>query len=332
MYTHQVDRTCVYYCPEGYVEDTMANTCVVKNDGGSGGSGGGSGYCSSGQFYDGNMCVDWCSMGFFADYKNMRCVMQCPTGTFGDTNYGKCMEYCMEPYYGDHTSRTCVAQCPEFTSPKDDTRTCESSLVYTCLDTEHSLEGSTCYRYSGALKRPCCGNTVCEPNKGETFYTCPADCPGTDYATLSWSSQWNNALTAPQGYGYEVEWSFEYNSFDSCIASCTSEMSGCTSDWANNARNKCQAYYVNQELQYCMDSVSSIASNQLQSQSVWDARSTGQSQNGCNGGTGPACNYNSYCDSDEDCSCSDCSGDSMRCPGYRRLRRSTPHTYLRKGA
>ena len=358
-YTYQPDRTCVYYCPSGYVEDTMSNTCVVRNDGGSGGSG----YCSSGQFYDGNMCVDWCSMGTFADYNNMRCVMQCPSGTFGDTNYWKCVQVCTEPYYGDHTSRTCVAQCPEFTSPKDDTRTCESSLVYTCLDTEHSLEGSTCYRYSGALKRPCCGNTVCEPNKGETFYTCPTDCPGTDYATLSWTSQWNDALNAPLGYGFLLDWTYEYNSFDTCIASCNSELSSCTNDWANNARNRCQGAYVNQELQYCMDSVSNIQSNQLQNQNAWDARSRAQQQSSCNGGGGggTGCNYNSWCDSHEDCSCSDCfsdskcsyntgcnsnmvcephedcscwdcATDSMRCPGSRRLRRSTPHTYLRKGA
>jgi hypothetical protein len=37
------------------------------------------------------------------------------------------------------------------------------------------------------------------------------------------------------------------------------------------------------------------------------------------------------CETHENCSCGDCTWDSMRCPGYRRLRRSTPHTYLRKG-
>jgi hypothetical protein len=356
MYTHQPDRTCVYSCPEGYYEDTMSYSCMVKTDGG---SGGGSGYCSSGQFYHDNMCVDWCPMGFFADYKNMKCVMQCPSGTFGDSNYWKCLEYCMEPYYGDRASNTCVAQCPEFTAPKDDTRTCESSLVYTCLDSEHRLEGSTCYRYSGAQSRPCCGNGVCEPGKGETFYTCRADCPGTDYATLTWTSQWNGGLTAPQGYGYEVEWSHEYATFDSCIAQCTSELGACVSDWENSARSKCQSYYVNQELHDCLNSISSIVSFQLQSQSGWDARSNAQQQSGCNngGGWGTGCNYNSWCDSHEDCSCSDCSGDSKcsyntgcnsnmiceshedcscwdcamdstRCPGYRRLRKNT---HLRNG-
>jgi hypothetical protein len=28
------------------------------------------------------------------------------------------------------------------------------------------------------------------------------------------------------------------------------------------------------------------------------------------------------CDANEDCSCADCAWDSMRCPGYRRLRRN----------
>lgn len=358
-YTYQPDRTCVNYCPEGYYEDTMTYSCMVKSYGD---GGGGSGSCPSGQYYDGSMCVDWCPMGTFADDNSKKCLSHCPSGTFGDKYYGKCVSICPEPYYGEKSMRICVEGCPEFTAPKDDTRTCESTLVYSCLDGSHELDGTTCYRYSGAQKRPCCGNGVCEPNKGETFYTCPADCPGTDYATLSWTSKWNDALTAPLGYGFLVDWTYEYNSFDSCIAQCNSELSGCTNDWANSARGRCQSTYTNIELQYCMDSVSSIASNQLQNQNAWDARSRAQQQSSCNGGGGwgTGCNYNNWCDSHEDCSCSDCSNDSkcsyntgcnnnmicethencscgdctwdsMRCPGYRRLRRSTPHTYLRKG-
>jgi hypothetical protein len=313
MYSYSPKMECMYSCPEGYYGDS-SYTCIAKD----GGSGGGSGYCSSGQIMYDNMCVDWCPMGFYADYNTMRCVTQCPSGTFGDSNYAKCVDRCMEPYYGDHVSHTCVTECPEFTKPNYDTRTCDSSLVYSCLDSEHRLEGSTCYRYSGAQKRPCCGNGVCEPNKGETFYTCRADCPGTDYASLSWTSQWNSELTAPQGYGYEVDWSFEYNAFDSCIAQCSSEMSGCTSDWANNARNRCQGTYVNIDLQYCMDSVSNTANNQLQSQSAWDARAKAQEQNGCNGSGGATCG-DTFCDyfNGEDCnSCPQDCGYCMR----RRLR------------
>jgi hypothetical protein len=313
MYSYSPKMECMYSCPEGYYGDS-SYSCIAKD----GGSGGGSGSCSSGQFYHDNMCVDWCPMGFFSDYKNMRCVMQCPSGTFGDTNYWKCLDYCMDPYYGDHASHTCVTECPEFTKPNYDTRTCESTLVYTCLDPEHRLDGTTCYRYSGAQKRLCCGNNICEPNKGEDIKSCPSDCVGTDYATIKWFSKWDTGLSAPQGYGVMVDWSDVYNKFDYCMSSCGIDMGICSSNWEIDARSICDAMYSNIDRQYCSDYVMTIYYNNLQNENIRTAYNNAQSQSGCNGGGGATCG-DTFCDYSNNEDCKSCPQDCGHCMS-RRLR------------
>jgi hypothetical protein len=311
MYTYQPKMECVSSCPYGYTGDSYTYACLAD-----GGSGGGSGSCSNGQFYDGSMCVDSCSMGTFADYNTNMCVTQCPSGTFGDKYYGKCVDRCSEPYYGEKTSHVCVEGCPEFTKPNDETRICESSLVYSCHDPGHVLEGTTCSIYSKAQKRPCCGNEKCEPLKGEDKYTCPLDCKGSDYSTLTWTSRWDGLFTIQQGYGYDADWTDVHNKFDFCLgSSCSVQLSDCASNWHSDANNICDSYYVNQDREECRNSVQSIYSFTISQ--AWNVLSNAQSQNNCNGNNNPCGDM--FCDSfaGEDCnSCPRDCGDCMR----RRLR------------
>ena len=319
MYTYQPSMVCVYSCPYGYYGDSNTYSCMV--DSGSGG-GGASGSCQNGQFYDGNGCVDWCPMGTFADYNNYRCVSQCPDGTFGDMYSNRCVNTCPEPQYGEPSSRVCVEGCPEFTAPDEGTRICKSTLVYICQDTEHMLEGTTCYRYVGAQKRLCCGNGICEPLKGEDKYTCRSDCPGTNYATLTWTSRWDGLFTPPQGYGYDADWTDAYNKFDFCLgSSCSVQLSDCANNWQSDANAVCDSYYVNQEREECRNSVNYVYSFTIMNSQGWNALANAQSQNNCNGGgnSGATCG-DYFCDSmnGEDCySCSQDCGDCMR---QRRLR------------
>jgi hypothetical protein len=316
MYTYQPSMECVYSCPYGYTGDSYTYACIADG----GGGGGGSGSCSNGQLYDGSMCVDWCSMGTFADYNTNMCVTQCPSGTFGDKYYGKCVDRCSEPYYGEKTARVCVEGCPEFTKPNDETRICESSLVYSCLDPEHRLDGTTCHRYAGAQKRLCCGNEICEPLKGEDKYTCPLDCKGPDYSTLSWTSRWDGLFTIQQGYGRDADWTDAHNKFDYCLgSSCSVQLSDCANNWHSDANSVCDSYYVNQDREECGNSVHSIYSFTIMNSQGWNALANAQSQNNCNGGGGGATCGDSFCDSinGEDCySCSQDCGDCWR----RRLR------------
>jgi hypothetical protein len=258
-------------------------------------------------------------MGTFADYNSMRCVSQCPEGTFGDKYYGKCVNRCSEPYYGEKTSRVCGEGCPEFTKPNDETRICESSLVYSCQNTEHILEGAMCYRYSGAQKRPCCGNGICEPLKGEDKYTCRSDCPGTNYATLTWTSRWDGLFTAPQGYGYDADWTDAYNKFDFCLgSSCSVQLSDCAWNWHSDANSICDSYYVNQDMYECRNSVQSIYSFKISQ--AWNVLSNAQGQNNCNGGGGGATCGDYFCDSINGENCGTCPQDCGDCMRQRRLR------------
>jgi hypothetical protein len=313
MYTYQPDRICVNYCPEGYYEDSSYN-CIAKD----GGSGGGSGSCPSGQFYDGSMCVDSCPMGTFADYNNGRCVSQCPSGTFGDKYYGRCVAICSEPYYGEHIAHICVEACPEFTAPRDDTRTCESTLVYSCNDGSHELDGTTCRRYTPALKRLCCGNGVCEPLKGEDYTTCPSDCQGIDYGTLTWNSQWNNALNAQLGFGYKVDWIEQYRKFDFCIASCGIDMSLCADNWKSDSIDIC-GVYTGGDYTQCGEAINNIRYNTLTSSDAWNAYNNAQNQNGCNSGAGGPCG-DTFCDSFNGEDCNSCPQDCGSCMWRRQLR------------
>ena len=279
MYTYQPSMECVYICPPGYTGDSNTYSCMVDS-----GGGGDSGSCQNGQIMYDNMCIDWCPSGTFADYNTNMCVTQCPRGTFGDKNY-KCVDRCREPYYGDLQERLCLDSCPEFTRPNDETRICESSLVYSCRDPEHVLEGTICSIYSGAQNRPCCGNGLCEAEKGETFYTCRSDCPGTNYATLSWTSRWDGLLTAPQGYGYDADWTDAYNKFDYCLgSSCSVQLQDCANNWVSDTNSICGSVYVNQDKDECINSVQSIYSFSISQ--AWNALSSAQNQNGCNGGVG----------------------------------------------
>jgi hypothetical protein len=312
MYTYQPNMECVYSCPSGYTGDSYTYSCMAD----SGSGGGGSGSCQNGQIMHDNMCVDWCPMGTFADYNTNMCVTQCPRGTFGDKTYNKCVDRCSEPYYGDLQAHVCVEGCPEFTKPNDEKRTCESSLVYYCISSEDILEGTTCNRYTQSQKRPCCGNGVCEPEKGETFYTCRSDCPGTNYATLSWTSRWDGLLTAPQGYGYDADWTDVHNKFDFCLgSSCSVQLSDCANNWHSDANAVCDSVYVNQDREECRNSAQSIYSFTISQ--AWNALSNAQGQNNCNGNNNPC--GDTFCDSTigEDCySCPQDCGDCMR----RRLR------------
>jgi hypothetical protein len=318
MYAHSADMTCVWNCPDGYNSDSSYTCTVISGDDG----GGASGSCQNGQIMHDNMCVDWCPTGTFADYNSLRCVTQCPSGTFGDKYYSKCVDRCSEPYYGDLQAHVCVEGCPEFTKPNDETRTCESSLVYFCHDPEHKLDGTTCSIYSGAQKRPCCGNGVCEPHRGEDKYTCSSDCKGPDYSSLSWTSRWDGLFTIQQGYGYDADWTDVHNKFDYCLgSSCGVQLSDCANNWLLDSQSICDSYYVNQDREECRNSAQSIYSFTVSQ--AWNVLSNAQSQNGCNGGGGGgvAMCGDYFCDSinGENCyTCSQDCGDCMR----RRLRSS----------
>ena len=308
MYSYQPKMECLYSCPEGYYSDSNSWACV---------EGGVSGSCPKGQFYDGSMCTDVCPMGTFADYNSLRCVTQCPEGTFGDKYYGRCVDRCSEPYYGDKSVRVCIEGCPEFTVPNDETRTCDSTLVYSCKDPEHILEGTTCYRYSAADKRPCCGNDKCEPLKGEDYKTCPSDCLGTDYGSLTWNSQWNDALNAQIGSGYKADWTEPYRKFDFCIGSCKIDISHCADNWKSDSTAICEVY-TSDDYTQCGEAVNNIRYNTLTSSEAWNAYNNAQNLNGCNGG-GATCG-DTFCDSFNGEDCNSCPQDCGNCMWRRQLR------------
>ena len=132
---------------------------------------------------------------------------------------------------------------------------------------------------------PCNYDNSCQSWNGETTENCPQDCPKdggggeTDYSSMKWTSSWNSALEAQQGYGTQVDWGTAYASFDSCLATCGNDLSKCREDWAQAARHTCMQASIDQ--QGCTDTMSSVVYGPLQDWQASMAHGNAQSQSGC---------------------------------------------------
>jgi hypothetical protein len=97
--------------------------------------------------------------------------------------------------------------------------------------------------------RGCNNNGICETGNAEDAWNCPTDCKdsggggGTDYSTATWTSQWNSALTAQQGYGYHADWTPCYQAMELCWARCGEDFGKCVdNNYPVCARNMCNVY------------------------------------------------------------------------------------------
>jgi hypothetical protein len=220
-----------------------------------------------------------------------------------------------------------------------ETRRCEEkSISYFCSDPSHEMSGSPpqCIVYAPADSMPC-----------------------TSAAT--WSPSFSSQLVVPYPFAGPVDFLSCLQSMEPCMRGCDSYTSygieQCTSELFHSCSSgfcsRRYGSYESSEHVTCKSRVAEIHELLIGPQGMAaysDGRSIGcmRAPPGCNhnswcdshedcscsdcsgdsrcssGGWQPGdmsgCNYNMMCDYNEDCSCSDCSWDYSRCPSYRRLR------------
>jgi hypothetical protein len=231
----------------------------------------GNGSCESAYGEDSTSCPSDCTAppvcnnNYVCEYgeDNSNCATDCP-----ETVNNYCGNNQCEPMYGED-STTCPSDCTSY-NPCNYNYICDSGEDYTNCP-------------SDCQNNPCNYNGFCETYNGEDSNNCSNDCrnEGQDYGELTWTSQWNSALTVQQGWGTRINWIDSYMKFDECLSSCGNTLEMCGQMWFNEVKGTCDSQYSYPQSEYCLNDVTHITTNILMKDNGNFAFYNAQSASGC---------------------------------------------------